>query len=194
IERVTNSDDNVRQINTARWYISRFLEADAKTWHLYLMWKHKQFDIHYKFVTKNNTESSQHEVKSIEETKSLFFGLNVTIVAVLKGKAEEIDLSVPIVDIIISEWTECIWRTCNDANAETIVKYDEVLKDEHIKPGDTAVHTILLNGLATVSPVTYFAFVSMLVSVVGDCIIPVAPIGVNIIFSNLRCMQRTLQY
>ncbi|GJX75408.1 probable protein arginine N-methyltransferase 1 [Tanacetum coccineum] len=57
---------------------------------------------------------------------------------------------------------ECIRQTCNDADAETIVKYLEVLKDEHIKPGDAALYTILPNGSTTVSPVTYFAFVSIL--------------------------------
>ncbi|GKG30038.1 hypothetical protein Tco_0419936, partial [Tanacetum coccineum] len=31
----------------------------------------------------------------------------------------------------------------NDADAETIVKYVEVLKDEHIKPGDTALSMLL---------------------------------------------------
>ncbi|GKF07652.1 hypothetical protein Tco_0041876, partial [Tanacetum coccineum] len=34
-------------------------------------------------------------------------------------------------------------RTCNDADAETIVKYLEVLKDEHIKPGDAALSMLL---------------------------------------------------
>nr|GEV34255.1 hypothetical protein [Tanacetum cinerariifolium] len=46
---------------------------------------------------------------------------------------------------------ECIRRTCNDADAETIVKYVEVLKDEHIKPGDTTLYTILPKGSATMA-------------------------------------------
>ncbi|GJY39796.1 hypothetical protein Tco_0426160, partial [Tanacetum coccineum] len=38
----------------------------------------------------------------------------------------------------------CIRQTCNDdVDAETIVKYLEVLKDEHIKPGDAALSMLL---------------------------------------------------
>ncbi|GKA07121.1 ribonuclease H-like domain-containing protein [Tanacetum coccineum] len=109
----------------------------------------KQLDSKARYVVPTGKDNV---IVSAGRTKVIPAGRTILVL----GKAEEIDLPVPKVDIIISEWT-----------------------------GDTALYIILPNGSATVSPVTYFAFVSKYVNVVGDCIIPKAPIGVKIIFSNL---------
>ncbi|GJS92020.1 uncharacterized mitochondrial protein-like protein, partial [Tanacetum coccineum] len=51
----------------------------------------------------------------------------------------------------------------NDVDAENIVKYLDVFKDEHIRLGDVALYTILHDG-------------SAMVNVARDCIVPEAPI------------------
>nr|GEX57893.1 chalcone isomerase [Tanacetum cinerariifolium] len=55
--------------------------------------------------------------------------------------------------------------TYNDADAESIVKYLEVFKNENMKPGDAVLYTILTDGSATDNIARYG-------------IVPEAPIGV----------------
>nr|GEY04403.1 hypothetical protein [Tanacetum cinerariifolium] len=46
-----------------------------------------------------------------------------------------------------------LWKekeTYNDADAESIVKYLEVFKNENMKPGDAVLYTILTDGSSTV--------------------------------------------
>nr|GEX61266.1 hypothetical protein [Tanacetum cinerariifolium] len=120
IERVTNSDDNVRRLNTART-----IELAYSAWLEYF-------------------ESKALEQQEAARNGTLKLDALISSKALEQQEAARNGTLKP--DASISSkghlsLKECIQRTCNDADAETIVKYVEVLKDEHIKPGDAAMYT-----------------------------------------------------